>query len=145
RRDVQPPAQSPHGPTRERGEYIARNVANCVSCHTQIDPVSLAKVAPEFAGGNEMEPADRSGADRAVSLRSANLTQSRGSALMKFPDRETFIARFQRGGRHYDGSPMPWEAFGRMDTEDLAALYEFLHSLPPQPGPVGDPRFRKTS
>ena len=30
-----------------------------------------------------------------------------------------------------------------MNDEDLAALYEFLHSLPPQHGPTGDPRFRK--
>jgi mono/diheme cytochrome c family protein len=145
RTEVHPAAQPPQGPTRARGAYLARSVANCVACHTERDPVSFAAVRPEFAGGNEMEPAERSGVDRAVWFRTPNLTPAAGSALSKFPDRETFIARFQRGGRQHAGSPMPWEAFGTMSTEDLAALYEFLHSLPPQTGPTGDPRFRKTS
>jgi hypothetical protein len=61
---------------------------------------------------------------------------------MKFPDRATFIARFQRGGRQYPGTVMPWEAFARMSNEDLGALYEFLHSLAPQDGPSGDPQVR---
>jgi hypothetical protein len=63
---------------------------------------------------------------------------------MKFPDRTTFVARFKVGGRHHDGSPMPWEAFSRMSETDVAALYEFLHSLPPQNGPTGEPAFKKT-
>jgi len=62
---------------------------------------------------------------------------------MKFPDRATFIARFQRGGRQYAGSAMPWEAFARMSTEDLGAVYEFLHGLAPQDGPSGDPQVRR--
>jgi len=58
--------------------------------------------------------------------------------------RETFIARFQRGGLHYQGSPMPWVPFGRMSTEDLSALYDYLHSLAPQAGPTGEPTFVKS-
>jgi mono/diheme cytochrome c family protein len=145
RREVHPAAQPPQGPTAARGEYLARSVANCAACHTERDPVSFAAIRPEFAGGNEMEPAERAGVDRRVWFRTPNLTPATGSALSKFPDRETFIARFQRGGRQHPGSPMPWEAFGTMSADDLAALYEFLHSLPPQSGPTGDPRFRKTS
>jgi hypothetical protein len=38
---------------------------------------------------------------------------------------------------------MPWEAFARMTTEDIGALYEFLHSLPPLDGPSGDPTFKR--
>lgn len=144
RTNVQFDAESPApAATKERGEYLARNVANCVACHTERDPISFAPVRPEFAGGNEMEPAEREGADKATWFRTPNLTPSHGSALSKFPDRETFIARFQRGGRQYAGSPMPWESFGTMSNEDLGALYEFLHSLTPQHGPTGDPRFRK--
>jgi hypothetical protein len=30
--------------------------------HTQFNPVTFAKVAPEFAGGNEMEPDVKAGA-----------------------------------------------------------------------------------
>lgn len=145
RERVNPPSKAPVGPTRDRGEYLARNVGNCVSCHTKLDPISLAKLSPEFAGGNEMEPEARPGAsvDKAVWFRTPNLTPARGSALSKFPDRDTFVARFQHGGRHYEGSPMPWESFGRMNAEDLAALYEFLKSLAPQTGPVGEPTFKK--
>jgi mono/diheme cytochrome c family protein len=145
RREVHPAPQPPQGPTAARGAYLARSVANCAACHTQRDPVSFAALRPEFAGGNEMEPAERSGVDRSVWFRTPNLTPASGSALNKFPDRETFIARFQRGGRQHQGSPMPWEAFGTMNADDLSALYEFLHSLPAQKGPTGDPRFRKTS
>lgn len=43
----------------------------------------------------------------------------------------------------YAGSTMPWEAFARMSAEDLGAVYEYLHSLPPEDGPTGDPTFRK--
>jgi mono/diheme cytochrome c family protein len=145
RTEMHPVAQPPEGPTAARGAYLARSVANCGGCHTQRDPVSFAAIRPDFSGGNEMEPAERTGVDRRVWFRTPNLTPAAGSALSKFPDRETFIARFQRGGRQHQGSPMPWEAFGTMSADDLAALYEFLHGLPPQSGPTGDPRFRKAS
>jgi mono/diheme cytochrome c family protein len=138
----EPPAEQP---TRERGEYLARSVANCGGCHTKHDPLSFAVVGPEFAGGTEMEPAERNGVDTNVWFRTPNLTPSRSSALSKFPDRETFIARFQHGGLHYAGSPMPWEAYSRMSAADLGALYEYLHGLDPQPGPTGEPTFVKVA
>jgi mono/diheme cytochrome c family protein len=143
REHVDPPARSPKGPTKERGEYLAKSVGNCISCHTQFNPVTLARVAPEFAGGNEMEPDAKPGVDQAIWFRTPNITPAAGSALNKFPDRETFVARFQRGGRHYEGSPMPWESYGHMNEEDLSALWAFLHSLQPQQGPTGDPQFKK--
>jgi hypothetical protein len=31
----------------------------------------------------------------------------------------------------------------RMTPEDIAALYEYLHSLAPVDGPVGEPTFKK--
>ena len=62
---------------------------------------------------------------------------------MKFPDRETFVARFQKGGRKHAGTAMPWEAFARMTAEDIAALYEYLHSLQPEDGPSGESTFKK--
>jgi hypothetical protein len=141
---VHPPAAAPaEQPTRERGEYVARSVANCGGCHTQHNPLTFARTGPEFAGGTEMEPAERPGADASVWFRTPNLTPTPGSALSKFPDRETFIARFQRGGFHYDGSPMPWGPFSQISEVDLSALYEYFHSLPPQHGPTGEPTFVK--
>ena len=37
---------------------------------------------------------------------------------------------------------MPWELFARMATEDVAALYEFLHGLEAKDGPTGEPTFK---
>ena len=141
---INPPAAAPaQAITRERGEYLARYVTNCAGCHTPRDQMTFAATGPEFAGGMEFEPMPVPGADMTLWFRTPNLTPKRGSGLMKFPDRETFVARFQRGGRQYPGSSMPWEAFARMSAEDLGAVYEYLHSLPPQDGPTGDAGFRK--
>ena len=38
---------------------------------------------------------------------------------------------------------MPWEAYARMSEDDIAALYEFLHSLPAAAGPTGEAAFKK--
>jgi mono/diheme cytochrome c family protein len=144
RRSINPPQTAPpQAMTKERGEYLARYVGNCAGCHTPRDPNTFAETGPDFSGGFELEPVSLPGADPAVWFRTPNLTPKAGSALMKFPDRETFIARFQKGGRHHAGSPMPWEAFARMTTEDIGAVYEYLHSLQPCDGPTGEPTFKK--
>lgn len=127
--DVHPSRTAPvQAATLARGEYVARSVANCGGCHTAFNELTGVPTAPSFSGGNTMEPAAQKGADRALWFNPPNITPHEGSALMKFPDRATFVARFQVGGRHYDGSPMPWEAFGRMAPDDVGALYEFLHA-----------------
>jgi mono/diheme cytochrome c family protein len=143
---INPPAVSPPSePTKERGEYLARFVADCVGCHTKLNQVTFSPVGPEFAGGEEQAPLDLPDADKSTWFVTPNITPAKDSALMKFPDRATFVARFKVGGRHYAGSPMPWEAFARMSESDIAALYEFLHSLPPQSGPTGEPTFTKAN
>ena len=145
RTTINPPATSPaEAMTKERGEYLARYVSNCVGCHTPRDQMTFAATGPEFSGGMEMEPIPLPEADPSMWFRTPNLTPAKGAALMKFPDRETFIARFKNGGRQHPGSVMPWEAFARISTEDLGALYEFLHSLAPQDGPTGDAAFKRT-
>ena len=144
RENVHPPAVAPaEAPTRERGEYLVRYVANCGSCHTSTDSITFTPVRPEYSGGAEVAPTDVPDADPNTWFITPNLTPAKDSALSKFPDRATFVARFQKGGRQYAGSPMPWESFATMTEADLGAIYEFLHSLPPQPGPTGDPRIRK--
>ena len=145
RTDVRPYAATPEErPTRERGEYLARAAANCGGCHSPRTQLTFAVNGPEFSGGNAMEPAALPDADPTIWFRPPNITPATQSALSKFPDRETFVARFQRGGRHHAGSPMPWECFGRMSTNDIGALYEFLHSLPAA-GEATKTTFRKTS
>ncbi len=145
RSTIDPPAIAPaEAATTERGEYLARYVTNCVGCHTPRDQMTFAATGPEYSGGMEMEPIPLPGVDMATWFLTPNITPMKGSGLMKFPDRETFIARFQRGGRQHAGSVMPWEPFARMSIEDLGAVYNYLHSLQPEDGPTGDPTFRKT-
>jgi mono/diheme cytochrome c family protein len=138
-----PPAAPASEATRERGEYLARYVGNCTGCHTQHNGLTLAEAGPQFAGGEAMDGLDFPGADKSIGFITPNITPQDGSALLKFPDRAIFIARFKFGGRHYPGSPMPWEAFSRMSEADIGALYEFLHSLAPQKGPTGEPTVKK--
>src|SRR4029079_25681 len=119
RENVSPRTWAPESlPTRQRGEYLARAIADCGACHTRYNPVTLAPNGPEFSGGQEMEPSKAAGADPAIWFKTPNLTPAPGGALSRFPDRATFVARFQRGGRKYEGSPMPWECFGRMNAAD---------------------------
>lgn len=74
-----------------------------------------------------------------------NLTSYPKSAVRRFPDRETFVARFQRGGRKYPESPMPWDCFAKMTAEDVGALYEFFLSLPPTGvAALDDPHLKQT-
>ena len=142
---VHPPKVAPEEKaTKERGEYLARYVGNCVGCHTPLDDTTFEPSGPEFSGGEEFEPMPLPGADMQTWFRTPNITPLKGSALMKFPDRATFVARFKVGGRQHPGTPMPWEAYARMSPEDVGALYEFLHSLPAVEGATGDVTFKKT-
>jgi mono/diheme cytochrome c family protein len=143
RTSINPPQIAPVGMTKERGEYLARYVADCVGCHTPRDPNTYVATGPDYSGGFEMEPLPLPDADLSVWFRTPNITPKKGSALMKFPDRDTFIARFQKGGRQHAGSPMPWEALARMTTDDIGAVYEYLHSLEPLDGPTGEPTFKR--
>ena len=53
---------------------------------------------------------------------------------------DQFVARM-RAGRILPGSPMPWQAYARMEEDDLRAIYRFLRSLPPYEHDTG-PRMR---
>jgi mono/diheme cytochrome c family protein len=142
---VRPPKVAPEeNPTKERGEYLARYVANCVGCHTPLHDTTFEPIGPDFSGGEEFEPMPLPGVDMQTWFRTPNITPQQGSALMKFPDRATFVARFRVGGRQHPGTPMPWEAYARMSPEDAGAIYEFLRSLPPSNGATGEVTFKKT-
>jgi mono/diheme cytochrome c family protein len=123
-------------PSRARGEYLARSVGNCGGCHSPLDQLTFALDGPEFSGGVPLAPRALPGVDKTLWFKPPNLTPLRGSALNRFPDRETFVARFQKGGQKYPGSPMPWECFARLTAEDAGALYEFFRSVAPAGAPA---------
>jgi mono/diheme cytochrome c family protein len=83
-----PAVAPPMAPTIERGEYLARYVANCVGCHTQRDMMTYDAIGPEFAGGMEFEPWPALhkylNVDTTLWLRTPNITPHPNSALAKF-------------------------------------------------------------
>ena len=131
--DGRPPKTSPapQEVSIARGEYLDRSIADCGGCHTPFNEMTGAPTGPRLSGGLPMEPVLREGVDKDLWFTPPNITPLVGSALRKFPDRATFIARFKNGGRQYAGSPMPWEALARMTNEDIGSLYEYLTSQPP--------------
>lgn len=141
-----PSAAPPMESTVERGEYLARYVANCVGCHTERDPNTFEAIGPEYAGGFEMEPLpelhELLGVDPELWTRSVNLTPHPNSALSRIGSLENWIARF-RAGRLMMSSPMHWGPFSRMTDEDLEALWVYFNSLEPVDNEITITVFKK--
>jgi mono/diheme cytochrome c family protein len=60
-----------------------------------------------------------------------------GLTMVKDWKLEQFIATLRTGvdpnGYHLDGDRMPWRAIGKMDDEELGAIYAYLKDLPDSP------------
>ncbi len=141
-----PAIAPPMAPTIERGEYLARYVANCVGCHTQRDLMTYEATGPEFAGGMEFEPwpdlHKYFNMDTTLWMRTPNITPDPKSAFSKFKTPQDFINRF-RSGRVILISPMDWGPFSRMSDEDITAIWMFLNSLKPVKNDVTETLFKK--
>jgi mono/diheme cytochrome c family protein len=109
------------------GSYLANSVGNCVGCHTERDLKSGNFIGPDLAGGSYFEPDAFS---KGYAFITPNLTPDKETGVMVNWDEKSFISRF-RNGRVYEGSPMPWGAFSRLDKLELKALYRYLQSLEP--------------
>ncbi|MDX5337508.1 MAG: cytochrome c [Cyclobacteriaceae bacterium] len=145
--DPNPPKIAPEmSPSIERGEYIARYVANCVGCHTERDLITFDAIGPEFAGGMEFEPDPNfnkaMGEDPELWIKTPNITPDPGSAFAQFKSLEEWKARFKKG-RTIKISPMHWGPFSRMSEEDIEALFLYLNSLEPIPHDVGTLVYKK--
>jgi mono/diheme cytochrome c family protein len=130
--DAPVPAESPSGPTVERGEYMANVVASCVACHTNRSK-SGKYVGAKFSGGQVMEIED----DPTHVFVTPNLTPDPGTGHIYSWSEDDFVARFRKG-RLLPTALMPWGAFGRMTDDDLRAIYRYLRSLPPTVNAVGE-------
>lgn len=147
---VENPTPSAYAPpmaaTVERGEYLARSVANCVGCHTRRDPMTFEALSPEYSGGFEFEPFPEYhlaiGEDPELWARSPNITPHPNSALSKFKTVEEWKNRF-RQGRIIKISPMHWGPFSRLTDQDLEALYLYLNSLEPVENDITETVFKK--
>jgi mono/diheme cytochrome c family protein len=145
--DPNPPAKAPAmAPTIERGEYLARYVANCVGCHTPRNVETFEPIGPDFSGGMEFEPFPELhralGVDEDLWARSPNLTPHPNSALMRYNTVEAWIDRF-RQGRAIQQSPMDWGAFGKMTDADLEAIWKFLNTLDPVENDIVEVVYKK--
>lgn len=112
----------------ERGEYLVRNVAACLFCHSEID---TSKEGLPVAAG-------MAGAGRTITaenmpwLTAPNLTPDAETGAGTWTD--DMIARAIREGIGHDGRAlfpfMPYGNYRKMSDEDLAAVVTYIRSLP---------------
>jgi len=129
-----PPATSPRGANLENGRYLVESVALCGACHTQRDMMTGAFTGPRFGGATGFQ----SGEDKKRTWSPPNITSDPATGKLGPLTEDGFVARM-RSGRVIPGSPMPWQAYQRMEEEDLRAIYQYLKSLPPVVNDVGPP------
>ncbi len=113
---------------RERGRYIAHDVAMCVQCHTPRDASGALIKDQEFMGG-----AFPVAPPTFMPEASWCLTAPRIAGLPGFTDDEAveFFMNGARLGRHQPKWPMPPFHLDRADAEALVA---YLRSLPATEG-----------
>jgi mono/diheme cytochrome c family protein len=100
--------------TVEHGAYMANA---CIGCH------GATLSGGRIPGSPPAWPA------------AANLTPGRGSAMVRYPTPEAFIAML-RSGHRPDGKPisevMPFASLKQINDVDAQALYAYLKSVPPR-------------
>jgi mono/diheme cytochrome c family protein len=114
------------------GKYLA-NAASCIECHTKYDKGSLV-AGTEFGGGREFPFPDGS------IVRSANISPDPDSGIGGWDD-DMFVGLFRA---HSDSttlntklkpgefnSLMPWTMYGKMQEEDLKAIFAYLKTVQP--------------
>jgi len=110
-RPYTPPEPPSSGDTVERGLYLVR-LAECRACHL-----------PSFRGGFELKLPDGS------KVRSGDLL-----ARVEQMDRQTFVDMFKSRmeprplGPNESNTPMPWQHYAGMTSDDLGAIYDYLAS-----------------
>src|SRR6185503_2093580 len=120
-----PLAHSPRGASLETGHYLVESVALCWACHTERNQMTGALTGPRFGGTKGFTETD----DPAHSWSPPNITSDPETGRLGKWTEDQFVARF-RQGRILPGSPMPWQAFSKMNEEDLRAIYQYLKSIP---------------
>jgi mono/diheme cytochrome c family protein len=120
-----PLAHSPRGASVETGRYLVESVALCWACHTERKQMTGALTGPRFGGTTGFTETD----DPTHSWAPPNITSDPETGRLGKMTEDQFVARF-RQGRVLPGSPMPWQAFSKMNEEDLRAIYQYLKSVP---------------
>jgi len=126
-----PPAKTMADTTAQYGEYLARFVSGCHSCHTERNPNTGGYIGEEFAGG-PVEPV-KGGPPRM--LYSANLTTDKTGVLHDW-NYEKFKDRFSKGP-YIKETIMPWNNFKKLNDTELLAIWKYLQTLKPVNNDVG--------
>jgi len=129
-----PLAQAPHGASVETGHYLVESVALCWSCHTERSQMTGAFTGPRYGGTKGFKESF----DTARTWSPPNITSDTETGRLGKMNEDQFVARF-RQGRVLPGSPMPWQAFSKMDEEDLRAIYKYLKTVPAVKRDMGPP------
>jgi len=129
-----PPARAPRGASVETGRYLVESVSLCWACHTERSQMTGALIGPRFGGTTGFTEID----DPGHSWSPPNITSDPETGRLGKMSEDQFVARF-RQGRLIPGSPMPWQAFSRLNEEDLRAIYRYLKSVPPVKRDNGPP------
>ena len=114
-----------------RGRYIAENVANCFSCHSEREwnKTDAPEVTGTHGAGAPIFPLE--GLPGAV--HPPNITPDKDTGAGNWTDDQ--LARAIREGIGYDGRAlfpmMPYENFRFLSDEDLASVIVYLRSIPP--------------
>jgi mono/diheme cytochrome c family protein len=116
------------------GKYLANVVANCNGCHTKRD-MTGAYVGEPFGGGGPFEEPGL------PTLTPPNLTTDSTSRIFGWTQ-EDFVNRF-RVGKTIPHTHMPWNAFKRMNEDELKAIYNYLKTLKPVKNYVEQPQLAK--
>lgn len=114
------------------GKYLT-NAAACVECHTKIEKGSLV-AGTEFGGGREFPFPDGS------IVRAANISPDKETGIGGW-DEETFVGLFHAYSDSTTlstklnpgdfNSIMPWTMYGKMNDEDLKAIFAYLKTVKP--------------
>lgn len=129
-----PPPVAPRGATLETGRYLVESVSLCWACHTERSQMTGELTGPRFGGARIFTESD----DPTHRWAPPNITSDKETGRLGAWTEDQFVARF-REGRRIPRSPMPWQAFQRMNEEDLRAIYRYLKSVPPVKNDVGPP------
>jgi len=114
------------------GAYMT-NASGCIECHTQVDKGQIITDL-SFGGGREF------GFPDGTAIRSSNISPDTETGIGKWTE-EGFIQRFKAyadstyvpieiASGEYN-SIMPWTMYGKMEREDLSAIYQYLKTVKP--------------
>lgn len=114
-----------------RGEYLVRNVTDCMGCHAEHDWTAHdAPVLPQTLGAGQDMNILKGFPGKVYA---PNITPDTETGAGSWSDDQ--LARAIREGVGYDGRAlfpfMPYLDFRHMSDEDLASVIVYLRSLPP--------------